>query len=65
MATVVVVSVTPSPVTGGNVKQGKGAKRGPKVDPAAPHNKKTREIADKIENDGGTIIQNLSVTIRM
>ena len=34
----------------------KGAKRGPKTDPTAPHNAKIREIADKIEAEGGTII---------
>jgi len=31
-------------------------KRGPKTDPNAPHNKRIREIADKIENDGGNIL---------
>lgn len=34
----------------------KGAKRGPKTDPNAPHNKKIREIGDQIENDDGTVI---------
>ncbi|MGI2024769.1 hypothetical protein [Shewanella glacialipiscicola] len=32
------------------------AKRGPKTDPNAPHNKKIREIGDQIEADGGTVI---------
>jgi len=31
-------------------------KRGPKTDPNAPHNKRIREIADKIEKDGGSIL---------
>jgi hypothetical protein len=33
-----------------------GAKRGPKTDPNAPHNKKVREEGDKIVEEGGTII---------
>jgi hypothetical protein len=32
------------------------AKRGPKTDPDAPHNKKIREVADQLESDGNTII---------
>lgn len=32
------------------------AKRGPKTDSGAPHNAKIREVADKIEADGGTVI---------
>lgn len=34
----------------------KGAKRGHKTDPNAPHNKKIREIGDQIEADGGTVV---------
>jgi RHS repeat-associated protein len=34
----------------------KGGKRGPKTDPSAPHNAKIREVADRIEAEGGTII---------
>ncbi len=40
----------------GSKKVTKGAKRGPKTDPNAPHNKRIREIGDQIEADGGTII---------
>ncbi|MFC4701776.1 RHS repeat-associated core domain-containing protein [Glaciecola siphonariae] len=33
-----------------------GAKRGPKTDPDAPHNKKIREVGDQIEAAGGVVI---------
>lgn len=33
-----------------------GAKRGPKTDPDAPHNRKIREEAQKIVDEGGTIL---------
>ncbi len=33
-----------------------GKKRGPKTDPNAPHNKKIREIGDRIENEEGGIV---------
>ena len=36
--------------------EAEAAKRGPKTDPAAPHNAKIREVADKIESEGGAII---------
>jgi RHS repeat-associated protein len=34
----------------------KGAKRGPKTDPGAPHNKTIREEAEKLEKEGNTIV---------
>ncbi len=37
-------------------KIGNGAKRGPKTDPNAPHNSKIKSEAEKIEDEGGTII---------
>lgn len=40
---------------GGEIVE-KSAKRGPKIDPGAPHNKKIREVADTIEAEGGSII---------
>jgi len=33
-----------------------GAKRGPKTDPEAPHNKTIREQADQLEREGNTIV---------
>ena len=33
-----------------------GAKRGPKTDPLAPHNAKIKEVADKLEAEGNTVI---------
>jgi RHS repeat-associated protein len=35
---------------------GTGAKRGPKTDPNAPHNRKIREVGDRIEANGGTVL---------
>lgn len=35
----------------------RGAKRGPKTDPEAPHNAKIRSEADKLEAEGNTILR--------
>ncbi len=56
-----VEKITQDLMSGGHSAKGgrgvpKGAKRGPKTDPNAPHNKKIREIGDQIEADGGTIV---------
>ncbi|WHI49544.1 RHS repeat-associated core domain-containing protein [Microbulbifer sp. MLAF003] len=44
------------PKAKGGSKAKKGAKRGPKTDPNAPHNKKIREVGEQIEAEGGTVL---------
>lgn len=39
-----------------SVKRVATNKRGPKTDPNAPHNKKIREVGDRVEAEGGTVI---------